>query len=269
MSVSLKDQVYSHLRTKMLSGELGPGSQLSHRAIAKEIGVSFTPVREAINRLATEGLVESKPRMGTFVATCTREELAELYDLREAIEGHAAEKAALAISDADIEAMERCIQAQEAVLERVQARREDVASLQESGVFIRADAEYHLLLLTAAGNKRMLRLISELHVLTHGFTSRCGAVSEQLIRKVVAEHREIVRCLRENKAEGARKALVEHIRNGCWHSLQAYDRARIEEAAGKAAKDRFPEGLYEELTILEGEYHRNIPDGSSGDSASN
>lgn len=78
------------LRTQIATGQLGTGSGLSEIALAEEFGVSRTPVREAIKQLQAEGLLVIRPRVGTFVATPTRLEINELYEMKEILEGAAA-----------------------------------------------------------------------------------------------------------------------------------------------------------------------------------
>ena len=84
-------------------GDLAPGTRLVNRSLAKELGISFTPLREAINQLASEGLVEYVPGGGAFVRRLDRHQLAQLYDLREALEPFAAAEAAKHITEHELE----------------------------------------------------------------------------------------------------------------------------------------------------------------------
>ena len=81
-------RAYSHIRSKLLDGSATPGSRLSYGPIGKEIGVSATPVREAVGQLASEGFVELVPQLGAIVRDLTRDEAVELYELREALESY-------------------------------------------------------------------------------------------------------------------------------------------------------------------------------------
>ncbi|MCG8586726.1 MAG: GntR family transcriptional regulator, partial [Pirellulales bacterium] len=107
MHTTFKQRAYEHIRQGMLTGRLLPGARLSNRALANEIGASLIPVREAISQLVSEGLAEHRPRMGAFVMQVDREELAELYDLREALECHAIRRAVADLTDVDLEEMQR------------------------------------------------------------------------------------------------------------------------------------------------------------------
>ena len=84
MATTLKQRAYEYIRRQLLNGELSPGSRLCNRTLAEQIGMSFIPVREAISQLASEGLIEHRPRLGAFVLDPSREQIEELYDFREA-----------------------------------------------------------------------------------------------------------------------------------------------------------------------------------------
>lgn len=96
---NLRELSYEYIRTKLLEGRIPPGTRISSRALAREIGVSFIPVREAIAQLASEGLVAHEAGVGTFGNRVGRDELRELYELREALELHAVVYAAQRIDE--------------------------------------------------------------------------------------------------------------------------------------------------------------------------
>jgi DNA-binding GntR family transcriptional regulator len=87
---SIQGRVIDETRRRILSGELATGVNLSELALAEEFGVSRTPVREALKQLETEGLVEIRPRVGTFVTQPSRREITELFEMKELLEGAAA-----------------------------------------------------------------------------------------------------------------------------------------------------------------------------------
>src|SRR5271169_1260355 len=105
MLTNLKIHAYEHIRKRLLSGDLAPGASLSPALLAKEIGISHTPVREAISQLESEGLVERLPRLGARVRLIDRRELEELFELRETLEADAAAWAAERISEEQIVAL--------------------------------------------------------------------------------------------------------------------------------------------------------------------
>lgn len=87
---SIQARVIAEMRRRIIAGELLPGEPLSELALADEFGVSRTPVREALKQLQTEGLIEIRPRVGTFVTTPSRREITELFEMKELLEGAAA-----------------------------------------------------------------------------------------------------------------------------------------------------------------------------------
>lgn len=87
---SIHGRVIAEMRRRIIGGEMEPGASLSEIALAEEFGVSRTPVREALKQLQTEGLVEIRPRVGTFVTIPTRREITELFEMKELLEGAAA-----------------------------------------------------------------------------------------------------------------------------------------------------------------------------------
>ena len=91
---TLGHKAYVQLRAKLAAGEFPPGSQLVNRTVSQSIGMSMTPVREAMARLASEGMIEHHPGSGTFVRKISRQEFAQLYDLREVLEPFAGRRSA-------------------------------------------------------------------------------------------------------------------------------------------------------------------------------
>jgi DNA-binding GntR family transcriptional regulator len=87
---SIQGRVIAEMRRRIISGEVAPDAALSEVALAEEFGVSRTPVREALKQLQTEGLVETRPRVGTFVTTPSRREITEMFEMKELLEGAAA-----------------------------------------------------------------------------------------------------------------------------------------------------------------------------------
>lgn len=106
----LADEIAGRLRGSILSGELQPGQRLSVSALARDLGVSHIPVREAVQRLEAESLIETTPHRGPVVAGVRVEELHEIYDLRRLIEGHTARRAADLYTATDIEIIEMALE---------------------------------------------------------------------------------------------------------------------------------------------------------------
>jgi len=107
---SIGEKAYAYIRRRILSGELAPGAALSEASIARELGNSRGPLREAIRRLTAEGFLRQAPTGGSVVVEFSRRDVAELYDLREALEVYAAGKAAEnKLHDSELETLERAV----------------------------------------------------------------------------------------------------------------------------------------------------------------
>src|SRR4029079_13424027 len=153
-------------------GRIPPGTRISSRALAREIGVSFIPVREAIAQLASEGLVDHEAGVGTFSTRVGHDDLRELYELREALELHAVTYAAQRIDGSGLAEMNGWNDALRAIAKkRVAAPIVDVDDEDLAG-WNNADIELHLALLRAAGNARLVRAVHDLRVLTQVFRAQ-------------------------------------------------------------------------------------------------
>ena len=108
-NLTLWQRVYDHLRAEILAGRLEPGAELAEVALAEQLGVSRGPIREAIGRLASEGLVTVRPRRGAVVSSLSKEEFLELYQVREALELMAVKLAVPKLQREDIAALEELI----------------------------------------------------------------------------------------------------------------------------------------------------------------
>ena len=243
---SLRSRAYEHIHRKILAGELAPGHQVSEASLAKEIGISRTPVREAINQLQSEGLVLQVPRYGTVVRRPERQDIEELYELREGLESFAAGLAARRVTPTDLAALDRFL----GEMRRIAAelRRSGKKALEGALLrrFLAADLGFHLALLRAAGNRRILKVLSDSHMLSRIFGTPRLDHDEALLRRAEQFHGRILAAARKGNAEGARRIMAEHIRSSRDESLAHFDRDRTGPSAAG-----FPEGLAGELQDLE------------------
>ena len=251
MKPSLKKNVYHHIRGKLLSRELVPGSLISHRELAKEIGVSFTPVREAIGQLTNEGLLECHPNRGTFVPEFSREDLAELYDIREMHECHAVVKAADRISEADLAEMERLTDEMAEVAEEVKQNANPIWDTELADRWMVADAAFHMHVLRAAGNRRSLKIVRDMHMMSQIFGQRKYERSQDDLHTICDQHREIIEALRSRDGENASRVMSEHIQRGSRIALAAYDRNRFEREDGIMPSVTYPVELRERIQEIE------------------
>jgi DNA-binding GntR family transcriptional regulator len=200
--VDLTEQTYRVLKDKILRGELRPGAQISVPQVALALGVSRTPVNDALKRLAGEGLVEIVPRHGSFVSQLTAHDLAEIYDLRLMIELYAAETIIEAgRADALLEAASEPLRAMDQAL--------DGHTFRDYESFMANDRAFHTAIVRLAGNQRLLRSYTQLHVHTHG--ARIHFLDHDDAELTQREHAAIVEAFRQGSVDRAKAALHDHI----------------------------------------------------------
>ena len=199
-NLTLWQRVYDHLRVEILAGRLEPGAELAEVALAEQLGVSRGPIREAIGRLASEGLVTVRPRRGAVVRSLSKEEFLELYQVREALEMMAVRLAVPRLGAEDIVALEELIAAMAS-----HAERGDVAE------FFEANSAFHVRLFEASGNAKLYELYHQLLAQLGRYRIRSLSLRGNLQRSV-AEHAAILRAAKRGDADRASHLMSEHIR---------------------------------------------------------
>jgi DNA-binding GntR family transcriptional regulator len=197
---TLWQRVHEHLREEILANRLSAGTELQETALAAELGVSRGPVREAIGRLAAEGLVVVRPRRGAIVRSLTKDEFIEAYEVREALEVMAARLATTRLGSDGL-----------ARLEALTAAMEQHAERDEVDAFFEANAAFHATLVDAAGNGRLREMYTQLLGQMNGYRRRSLALRGSL-RQSVAEHRAILAALSSGNPGLAAQLVSDHIR---------------------------------------------------------
>jgi DNA-binding GntR family transcriptional regulator len=196
---TLWEQVRDGLREDILAGRLQPGTELSEVALAREFGTSRGPLREALGRLASEGLVTITPRRGAVVTQLTRREFIDAYQVREALETLAVRLAVPRLSEAEI-----------AHLREMCELMERAARAGEVQVFFETNNRFHEALVRASGNRKL----HELHRLLLGQMVPYLPRSLELrgnLRQSVDEHRAILAAIEARESERAADLVAAHI----------------------------------------------------------
>jgi DNA-binding GntR family transcriptional regulator len=199
-NLTLWQRVHEHLRTEIQEGRLEPGTELIEVALAEQLGVSRGPLREAIGRLAAEGLVTVSPRRGAVVRSLSKEEFLELYQVREALERMAVQLAVPRLTDEQFEG-----------LAALNDEMETHAARNKVEAFFEANLAFHARLLEASGNGRLQEQYRQLL----GQLGRYRLRSLMLrgnIQRSVTEHKAILRAAKRGDAERAAQLMAEHIR---------------------------------------------------------
>ena len=221
-NLTLWQRVYDHLRDEIMGDRLPPGTELSEVALSRELAVSRGPIREAIGRLAAEGLVTVRPRRGAEVRSITPEELIDSYQVREALEVLAVRLAVPGITDAEL-----------AELDELVDRMSEHAKNGAVGDFFAANVAFHELLCELSGNKKLLEVHRRLAGEIGRFQARTLALRGSLDGSVT-EHRAIMAAIRLRDADKAAQLTSAHIRVPAQRLRETVGGAGRPAAAGSA-----------------------------------
>ena len=205
-TVSLADQVYEQLETDILSGKYTRGEVLTELKISEALGVSRTPVREALRRLADEHIIEETAR-GSVVLGINNDDLCDIYEIRSLIEGIAAEKAALRITDSELKKLSELVDLQE-----FYALKKDADHIKS------VDNDFHELVYRFSGSNVVYTTLMPLHKKIQKY--RKASVENQIrAERSHAEHRAILEALSKRDAALAKEKMTEHVKNAYKHIM--------------------------------------------------
>jgi DNA-binding GntR family transcriptional regulator len=196
---TLREQVFDHLREEILSSRLEPGTELSEVALARSLGISRGPLREALGQLTAEGLVTIVPRRGAVVTRLTRQEFIDAYQVREALESLALRLAVPRLSVAEKAELHAMCEAME---------REAAAG--NTTRFFEINRDFHSLFVHASGNRKLEAVHSQLIAQMGRLMSKSAELRGGL-EQSAAEHRAILAAIDDSDADLAARLLEEHI----------------------------------------------------------
>jgi DNA-binding GntR family transcriptional regulator len=202
----LVDQVYDRLRSAIVTGYFDPGSRLVERDLTKSLDVSRTPIREALKRLETDGLIVCFPHRGYFVRQPTFEEAHQAYELRRALEGLAGELAAARASDDELAAMRD-------VVKRAAA---DLKAGDRSTLLLH-NRELHLLFARASHNTFLEAQVTAIWSYVDLLRGNWWAKTERPVTGH-REHEELIEVLEKHDAQLARAAFEQHV-DKAWQNI--------------------------------------------------
>lgn len=208
----LREIVFETLREAIISGKLKAGERLMEVQLAEEMGVSRTPVREAIRKLELEGFVVMVPRKGAYVAGISTKDITEVFEIRAALESLAASLAAERITEEELEELERLlVQVAEC------AQKDDLEKL------IEIDTQFHDCLYKASRNDRLVQIISNLREQIQRFRTTSLA-SPGRMKQTLKEHKKIVEAISQRDMKLAHDLAIEHIENAENSILEALEK---------------------------------------------
>ena len=197
----LRELVCEHIREAIINGTFAPGERLMEIQMADEMGVSRTPVREAIRKLEMEGFVVMIPRRGTYVSNMSIKDINDVYEIRISLDTLAAGLAAERISDEELEELQRLLVKVGAAIEK-----NDMAKVVE------ADIEFHDVLYKASRNERLRNIINNLReqiTVIRGVSMRYPG----RLKDTQDEHRRLVECISARNVEKSQEMARIHLEN--------------------------------------------------------
>ena len=212
--ISLEEQVYVELEEEILSGALARGTALGEIALSSRLGVSRTPIRSAIHRLAEEGLVETVANKGAIVVGITKEDLVDIYRIRVRLEGLASAIAAEKISDEGIRTLRESLELSEFYMNRIDSG--DTDRLKE------LDSTFHETIYKATDNRLLCKTLSELHRKVKIYRKRSLSVPGRL-KCSILEHREILEAIEARNATEADRLTSLHIERALENLICAFE----------------------------------------------
>ncbi|NEB07890.1 GntR family transcriptional regulator [Streptomyces coelicoflavus] len=212
---SRQAQVAGELRQMIISGELPPRSSLSEVALSEHFGVSRTPIREALKQLQTEGLVEIRPRVGTFVAVPSHRDVAELFQMKELLEGAAARLLALRGRVAETER-----------LESVMAEADEATRVGDAERYGELVHEFHELIVAGADNGKLVAHYRTLmNQLAYARLVRTTLAQPGRLSESDHEHHQVLDLILAKDGNGAERMMREHVRRSHQALLAGWEAA--------------------------------------------
>ena len=188
---SLKEQVYEYLREQMRSGSILPGSVIDMEETSKKLGVSKTPLRDALLQLEMEGFVSILPRRKVIVNVLTIQDIKDYYEIIGALEG-----AAL------LSAFERLGKAEVENLEKLNSEMKDAIEMDNFDLYYDKNLKFHNTYLYPCGNENLIRIVNTLKKRLYDFPRQSGFVKEWE-QTSIGEHADLVNLIRQRKKEEA------------------------------------------------------------------
>lgn len=197
----LREVVFKTIRDAILTGTLRPSERLMENDLAEKLGVSRTPIREALRKLELEGFIEIIPRKGAIVRQITSKEIDDVLEIRGVLEGLAAKKAC-----------ERMSREQKEKLISVKEEFEEAVKINNVDLMAQKDVEFHDIIFNSTQNERLMIIINNLREQIYRFRVTY-LYDKKYLESIIREHNEITSSILEGDGEKAEKTSMVHIYN--------------------------------------------------------
>lgn len=207
-SDTIRKKVYHHIREKILKGEISPRERLIETRLAREIGTSRTPVREALHSLELEKLIKSIPRVGYIVESMDQQDLEQICEIRNVIEALGARWA-----------IEKAQKKLARDLTKNVSRQEQSLAANDPGGYVELDAQFHEIIAKLSGSDRLLEMVQTLRRYMLRYRMHVVYAMDTASRSIEG-HKEILKAVQEGNSEAAVEALQRHLRQAKEDILQ-------------------------------------------------
>jgi len=197
----LREVVFEYLRSAIINGEFKPGERLMELQMGEQLGVSRTPIREAIRKLELEGLVTMIPRKGAYVADMSIKDVLDVLEVRGVLEGLAASLAAERRGQEDIETMEKVL-----------LEFESFVKVADRDGMMEKDKEFHEVIFESTHNNKLIQITQGLQEQVQRFRVVFFSESDDF-KQLLSEHRDILEAIRTGDSETAKEKATCHIRD--------------------------------------------------------
>lgn len=223
-SNSVRRRAYLLIQKKIASGELKAGSLISEIALARELGSSRTPIREAAGQLLAEGLLDLSPGGGIIVTQLTRQGIRDLYELREALEVFAVGRVAqTGIRSGDRDRLNHFLGETQTLLRELRSSGAAELDPEQMRRFALSDLSFHTLLIRLAANARILKVVNETRLMIRIFGIQRSGHRREELERIYKHHKAILEAVVQQDIEGSRKLLAQHIQASANERLNEFD----------------------------------------------
>lgn len=228
-SRSIREKAYFHIQTLIANGTLAAGGGISELLLAKELQSSRAPIREAMHQLAAEGLLEQNPSGGMVVAQLSRDDIIELYELREALEVFAVGKTARTpMASSDKQRLQHLVDEIATLRRELEKSGRAALDARQMERFIACDLGFHALLIAMANNSRLHKIVNETRLLIRIFAIYREGHDRASLQSIQRYHQKILDSVVKQHPEAAMAALAEHIQVSQHERLNEFDRWKRE-----------------------------------------
>ncbi len=221
---SLSRLAYDAILKSILSNEMHPDEIYNEVMLAKDLGISRTPVREALLELSVQGLVTFLPRKGIVVNRLTENDVEEIFEIRRAIDSTAVEKIASVDPPPDIRLLQKSLKEQK-----------DAVKKNDYWKYLRADRDFHVTLAELTGNKRLVVIAENIRNMVHLMGIQALELPGRT-KEVIDEHMRILDAIVQRKPQQAREAIVDHLIKSEQAVLDTFHHSESIGARGKDKK---------------------------------